>query len=97
MLTKDDVMIHPEKYLCHNKLYLNFNLKSNMNNSKIKFESGHRYTRSIQDTIIFVNEQSYYDSPREDDHYVSKTAKKNIVFSLGLIFLSFISPTDAIW
>ena len=53
--------------------------------ARVEFESGRRYTRSIQDTIIFINEQPYYDGPREDDRpyaYVSKEAKKNIDLKL---------------
>ncbi|MDC0383557.1 TonB-dependent receptor [Candidatus Marinimicrobia bacterium] len=49
--------------------------------ARIEYESGRRYTRSIQDTIIFVNEKAYYDGPREDNNpfaNISKTAKKNI-------------------
>ncbi|MCS5646138.1 MAG: TonB-dependent receptor, partial [Candidatus Marinimicrobia bacterium] len=53
--------------------------------ARVEFESGRRYTRSIQDTIILINEQPYYDGPREDDRpyaYVSKEAKKNIDLKL---------------
>ena len=53
--------------------------------ARFEFESGRRYTRSIQDTIIYVNEQNYYDGPREDDRpyaYISKESKKNIDLKL---------------
>jgi outer membrane receptor protein involved in Fe transport len=49
--------------------------------ARIEYESGRRYTRSIQDTIITVNGKEYYDGPREDDNpfsQISNTAKKNI-------------------
>ena len=57
--------------------------------ARIEFESGRRYTRSIQDTIIIVNDQSYYEGPREDDRpyaYITETPKQNIELK---IFKSF--------
>ena len=53
--------------------------------ARIEYESGRRYTRSIQDTILFINDQAYYDGPREDNKpfsEISKTAKKNIDLKL---------------
>ena len=53
--------------------------------ARIEYESGRRYTRSIQDTILFINDQAYYDGPREDNSpfsEISKTAKKNIDLKL---------------
>ena len=53
--------------------------------ARIEYESGRRYTRSIQDTILFINDQAYYDGPREDNRpfsEISKTAKKNIDLKL---------------
>ena len=53
--------------------------------ARIEYESGRRYTRSIQDTILFINDQAYYDGPREDNKpfsEISKTAKKNINLKL---------------
>ena len=49
--------------------------------ARIEYESGRRYTRSIQDTIIYVGERAYYEGPREDDRpyaYVSEIPTKNI-------------------
>ena len=49
--------------------------------ARVEFESGRRYTRSIQDTIIYIDERAYYDGPREDDRpyaYISDLIKKNI-------------------
>ncbi|MFL3008143.1 MAG: TonB-dependent receptor [Candidatus Neomarinimicrobiota bacterium] len=48
---------------------------------RVEFKSGRRYTRSIQDTILYQNEIPYYDGPREDDRpyaYISKLVEKNI-------------------
>ena len=48
---------------------------------RIEFKSGRRYTRSIQDTIVYQNDIPYYDGPREDDRpyaYISKVIEKNI-------------------
>ena len=53
--------------------------------ARFEFESGRRYTRSIQDTIINIDDQDYYDGPREDDRpfaYISKESKKNIDLKL---------------
>ena len=49
--------------------------------ARIEIGSGRRYTRSIPDTIIYVNERPYYEGPREDDRpyaYISKELKKNM-------------------
>ncbi len=49
--------------------------------SRIEYESGRRYTRSIQDTIIYIGDRKFYDGPREDDSpyaYFSKVSNKNI-------------------
>ena len=49
--------------------------------TRVEYESGRRYTRSIQDTIVSVGEQLYYEGPREDDRpfaYISKVPTKNI-------------------
>ena len=49
--------------------------------TRLEYESGRRYTRSIQDTIVSVGEQLYYEGPREDDRpfaYISKVPTKNI-------------------
>jgi len=57
--------------------------------ARIEFESGRRYTRSIQDTIIYVNDKAYYDGPREDDRpyaFLSKDVKKNIEVKLYKTF-----------
>ena len=57
--------------------------------ARIEFESGRRYTRSIQDTIIYVNEQPYYEGPREDDRpyaYISETPKQNIELKIFKTF-----------
>ena len=48
---------------------------------RVEFKSGRRYTRSIQDTILYQNDIPYYDGPREDDRpyaYISKLVEKNI-------------------
>ena len=48
---------------------------------RLEYESGRRYTRSIIDTLITVNDQQYYEGPREDDkpyYYLSDVATKNI-------------------
>ncbi len=48
---------------------------------RIEFKSGRRYTRSIQDTILYQNDIPYYDGPREDDRpyaYISNIIEKNI-------------------
>ncbi len=53
--------------------------------ARIEYESGRRYTRSIQDTIIYVGERAYYEGPREDDRpyaYVSEIPTKNIDLKL---------------
>ena len=68
--------------------------------ARLEFESGRRYTRSIQDTIIYVDEKAYYDGPREDDRpyaYVSEIPKKNIDLKLykTLIFKRFKIKTYA--
>ncbi|MBT5748653.1 MAG: TonB-dependent receptor [Candidatus Marinimicrobia bacterium] len=58
--------------------------------ARIEFESGRRYTRSIIDTIINVNEKEYYEGPREDDRpyaYVSTDAKKNMDVKLFKTFM----------
>jgi len=57
--------------------------------ARIEFESGRRYTRSIQDTIIYVNGQPYYEGPREDDRpyaYISETPKQNIELKIFKTF-----------
>ena len=49
--------------------------------ARLEYESGRRYTRSIQDTIITVEDQQFYDGPREDDRpyaFISDAAKNNI-------------------
>ena len=49
--------------------------------TRLEYESGRRYTRSIQDTIIYVGDRAYYDGPREDDRpyaYVSEIPSRNI-------------------
>ncbi len=56
---------------------------------RIEFKSGRRYTRSIQDTIIYQNDIPYYDGPREDDRpyaYISKIIEKNIEFKVFKTF-----------
>ena len=48
---------------------------------RLEYESGRRYTRSIIDTLITVNDQQYYEGPREDDkpyYYLSDVATRNI-------------------
>ena len=57
--------------------------------ARIEFESGRRYTRSIQDTTIYVNGQPYYEGPREDDRpyaYISETPKQNIELKIFKTF-----------
>ena len=49
--------------------------------TRLEYESGRRYTRSIQDTIIYVGDRAYYDGPREDDRpyaYVSEIPSRNV-------------------
>ena len=49
--------------------------------ARLEYESGRRYTRSIQDTIIYIDERPYYDGPREDNRpfaYLSDIPNKNI-------------------
>ena len=49
--------------------------------ARLEYESGRRYTRSIQDTIITIDDKQFYDGPREDDRpyaFISDAAKKNI-------------------
>ncbi len=49
--------------------------------ARIEYESGRRYTRSIQDTIIYIGDREFFDGPREDDRpyaYFSKIANRNI-------------------
>ena len=53
--------------------------------ARIEYESGRRYTRSIQDTIIYVGETAYYEGPREDDRpyaYVSEVPTRNVDLKL---------------
>ena len=57
--------------------------------SRVEFKSGRRYTRSIQDTIIYQNDVPYYDGPREDDRpyaYISKVIEKNIELKIFKTF-----------
>ena len=49
--------------------------------ARLEYESGRRYTRSIQDTVIYVGDRPYYEGPREDDRpyaYVSEIPSRNI-------------------
>ena len=49
--------------------------------ARLEYESGRRYTRSIQDTIIVIGDKQFYDGPREDDRpyaFLSDAAKNNI-------------------
>ena len=49
--------------------------------ARLEYESGRRYTRSIQDTVIYVGDRSYYEGPREDDRpyaYVSEIPSRNV-------------------
>tara|TARA_A100001011_G_scaffold136789_1_gene144238 strand:+ start:1773 stop:4580 length:2808 start_codon:yes stop_codon:yes gene_type:complete len=53
--------------------------------ARLEYESGRRYTRSIQDTIIYVGDRAYYEGPREDDRpyaYISEIPSKNIDIKL---------------
>ena len=49
--------------------------------ARLEYESGRRYTRSIQDTVIYVGDRPYYEGPREDDRpyaYVSEIPSRNV-------------------
>jgi len=49
--------------------------------ARLEYESGRRYTRSIQDTVIYVGDRPYYEGPREDDRpyaYVSDIPSRNV-------------------
>ncbi|MEE2765435.1 MAG: TonB-dependent receptor [Candidatus Neomarinimicrobiota bacterium] len=49
--------------------------------TRLEYESGRRYTRSIIDTLIMVNDRQYYEGPREDDkpyYYLSDVPTGNI-------------------
>ena len=53
--------------------------------ARLEYESGRRYTRSIQDTIIYLGDRAYYEGPREDDRpyaYISEIPSKNIDIKL---------------
>jgi len=65
-------------------LFTNLSYKHPQNwgiSMRLEYESGRRYTRSIIDTLIMVNDQQYYEGPREDDkpyYYLSDVPTKNI-------------------
>ena len=47
--------------------------------ARLEYESGRRYTRSIQDTVITIGDKQFYDGPREDDRpyaFLSDAYKK---------------------
>ena len=49
--------------------------------ARLEYESGRRYTRSIQDTVIYVGDRPYYEGPREDDRpyaYLSEIPTRNV-------------------
>mgnify|MGYP000052939725 FL=1 len=49
--------------------------------ARFEYESGRRYTRSIIQDTVLINERPYFDGPREDDRpfaYLSLDPKKNI-------------------
>ena len=49
--------------------------------ARLEYESGRRYTRSIQDTVITIGDKQFYDGPREDDRpyaFLSDATKNNI-------------------
>ena len=49
--------------------------------ARLEYESGRRYTRSIQDTVIYVGDRPYYEGPREDDRpyaYVGEIPSRNV-------------------
>jgi len=65
---------------------ISYNHPSNWGGSiRLEYESGRRYTRSIPDTIIYVNETPYYEGPREDDrpnYYISEIPSTNVELKL---------------
>ena len=49
--------------------------------ARLEYESGRRYTRSIIQDTVFINDRPYYDGPREDDRpfaYLGLDPKRNI-------------------
>jgi len=74
----------------HMFMNLSYNHPKNWGlSTRLEFESGRRYTRSISDTIVYVNDRPFYDGPREDDKpyaYLSKIPKTNVDLKLYKTF-----------
>ena len=57
--------------------------------ARLEYESGRRYTRSIQDTVVYVGDKAYYQGPREDDRpyaYVSQIPNHNVDLKMHKTF-----------